>query len=88
MDKIFVNGFTSWMETHHEIVSAITFSLEFPEQYVWPLVQNRLSEQGTGGLYELAEELTDEFEKRHEGHEWDGDWIDAIDDFIKEKLDN
>jgi hypothetical protein len=33
-------------------------------------------------MYELAEELTDRFEKMHEGYEWDGDYFDTIEEFM------
>jgi hypothetical protein len=43
---------------------------------------------GTGGLYELAEELTDKFEIQNAGVEWDGEYFDAIELFIKTELEN
>ena len=42
-------------------------------------------EQGTGGMYELAEELTDEFEKLNADREWDGEFFDEIEEFITSK---
>jgi len=49
------------------------------------IVAERHAEQGHGGLYELAEELTDEFETRYANFEWDGNFFDVIEDYIKEK---
>ena len=46
----------------------------------------RHSEQGHGGLYELAEELTDEFELLNKGRVWDGEFFDEIEEFLSEKL--
>lgn len=89
-EKKFPNGFTSWMETHHEIVAAITETLFVgrmeKERQTISVVSKRYSEQGKGGMYELAEELTDEFEKMNEGREWDGEFFDEIEEFINQKL--
>lgn len=80
----FVNGFESWQETHYEVVQAIT--MEQAKDNPQGLVKERHEAQGHGGLYELALEITNEFEKLNEGREWDGDFFDEIDKFLKEKL--
>lgn len=81
--KVFPNGFSAWHETHFEIVSAINSQLSISEDNM----SNRVKyAQGTGGLYELAEELTNKFEKMHQGREWDGDFFDEVEGFIKEEL--
>jgi hypothetical protein len=81
---IFTNGFDSWYETHHEIVAAMTYNLNLP-QY-----NGRAREienaQGTGGLYELAKELTDKFENANENKEWDGEFFDEIELFLEKEL--
>ena len=41
--------------------------------------------KGTTGFYELAKELTYEFEKKFEGKEWDGEFFDEIEKFIQDK---
>ena len=82
--KNFPNGFTSWQETHFEIVSAI--NTEYSKDEPSGLVAERHSEQGHGGLYELAEELTDEFELLNKGRVWDGEFFDEIEEFLSEKL--
>lgn len=84
----FPNGLTSWIETHHEIVSAIALT---PED-----AHNKVSDveatMGTGGLYELAEKLTDKFEQEHKGKEWgiddDTQYFDAIAEFLETEFDN
>jgi hypothetical protein len=82
----FPNDFESWQETHFEIVSAITLALEKDEDEQ-PIKLQKISEtQGIGGLYELAKELTNEFEKLHEGRVWDGEFIDEMEKFINEKI--
>ena len=78
-EKHFPNGFSSWQETHYEVVSAITFYLHnHPEIVI---------DGGTGRLYELAEEWTDKFEELNKNREWDGEFFDEIDDFMSEKLE-
>jgi hypothetical protein len=75
---------TGWIETHYEISGAIY--LEFEKDNPTGLVAERHAAQGTGGLYELAEELTDEFEEMNNGREWDGEYIEEIYSFIQNKL--
>jgi tRNA uridine 5-carbamoylmethylation protein Kti12 len=73
----------SWIETHHEIVSAIAISLHLDEPDTMFIKRNE--EQGTAGLYELAEELTDKFELLNKDREWDGEFFDEIEEFIQSK---
>lgn len=76
--------FTSWQETHFEVVSVITqIALE---TIVVGVVKDRIENQGQGGLYELAQELTDEFETLYEDKEWDGEFFDTIESFLNDKL--
>jgi hypothetical protein len=80
----FPNGFDSWQETHFEVVQAITIiALQDTPTGVVAEVQES---QGHGGLYHLAEELTDAFEKEFAGHEWDGEFFDTIEDWLAERL--
>jgi hypothetical protein len=77
-----VNGITSWQETHFEMVQAIVLTLETSDS-----VASRVQDaEGHGGLYELAEEWTNEFEDRHKGRAWDGEYYDEIDKFLDEKF--
>lgn len=84
----FPNGFTSWQETHYEVVCAITQSILLDEKE--PEFKNKATreneEGGTGRLYELAEDLTDKFEKLNAGREWDGEFFDEIEDFLQKEL--
>ena len=86
-EKNFPNGFSSWQETHYEVVQAIT--LEHIQDKRTGLVAYRHEAQGIGGLYELAEELTDEFEAIHEGETWeDMGFLETLENFIDEKLNS
>ena len=67
-EKDFVNEFSNWIETYFEIVKAIGVELTKAEPR--GIIGKRYFEQGTGGMNELAEELTDEFERKYIGVEW------------------
>lgn len=85
---IFENNFSStckWQETHFEVVSYIE-QLRSQAIIESNLINEIQETKGTGGFYELAEELTDEFEKVNEGREWDGEFFDEIEDFLGKKL--
>ncbi len=72
---------SSYLETHFEIVKHLTQTADFSGS----LSNMRRESQGIGGLYELAEDLTNEFEKLHKDKFWDGDFFDIMDEFLKEK---
>ncbi len=78
----FPNGFTSWIETHHEVVSAITIQQQLEEGLSYKVA----CKKGTGGLYELAEELTDKFEEKYKDAKFDGDFFEIIKKFLNEEL--
>jgi hypothetical protein len=75
------NGFTSWVETHFEISLAIgtNANSDTPTE--------KLDNLSTGEMYELVQDLTDEFEKLHEGREWEGgDYWDELNNFLMDKV--
>lgn len=77
-----INGKESWCATYYEVVVGI-ISMLYVEGSI---PSQKQKDQGRGGLYELAHDLTDEFEKKFEGRGWDGEFFDAIDEFLGEKL--
>jgi hypothetical protein len=79
-----MKGDTDYLETYFEVVEFITITM-LEEDDDGGAIWLRHNEQGRGGLYELAEEWTDEFEKAHEGREWDGEWLEVIWDFCEQK---
>lgn len=84
--KKFPNGFRSWAETHHEIVSIIDIvssGNDCPEK-ITEIEEN----QGTSGFYDLCIELTDKFEEKHKGRKWDGDFWEEIEKFIENYLES
>ena len=80
--KHFPNGFEDWSETHFEVVNLITMAISEDNPFILKEYENG----GVGRMYELANDWTDEFEKQNEGKEWDGDWFEAIEDFMLNKL--
>jgi hypothetical protein len=77
----FPNGVTSYLETHFEIVSHIERNWESNKHLL--VIQQQ---QGHGGFYELAEEITDAFELKNKGREWDGEFFDEIEEFFFEYI--
>lgn len=82
----FPNGFSDWHETHFEIVQAI--ALEMMKDEPSGIAAERHEQQGHGGLYELAKELTDKFEEEFKDIEWglDLEYFDKIEEFIQREL--
>ena len=85
-NKEFPNGFDSWYETHHEVVSFLT--LEYERDSVTSKVAEFNGRYGTGGMYELARKLTDEFETLNKDREWDGEFFEEIESFLMQKINN
>lgn len=67
------------------MVEFIVHQLDLDEDSISKIVAKRHDEQGIGGLYELARELTDEFESIHKGKNWDGNYFDEIEIFLNNK---
>ena len=83
--KVFINGFESWRETHFEVVDYISQSSDTHGS-----MSNEAREYG-GRIqqYELAEDLTNEFELLHQDDHAEGwitnDYWDEIDTFLAMK---
>lgn len=82
--KTDIEGFESYLETHYEMVQAIT--MEHIKDEPQGVVKERHDAQGHGGLYELAEELTWKFERQNEIAQWDGDFFETIEQFVEHEL--
>lgn len=81
MEKIFPNGFESWMETHHEVVQHLTTTADKEGSRA----ERTMEQGGTGTLYELGQELTDQFETQFCGKVWDGEFYDTIEAWLQEQ---
>ena len=83
----FPNGITSYLETYYEVCSGIFLSYDEENMKENSKLIEEINEsQGTGGLYQLAESLTDKFELLNKDREWDGEFFDEIDKFLKKEL--
>lgn len=83
----FTNGFRSWMETHHEIVAHIHQELSKPEEEWSPQFSLIGAMEGRAGFYDISEMWANEFELKNYGREWDGEFFDEIDEFVKKKIE-
>lgn len=81
-DKVAVNNVEDYLETYHEITAYITLALYEDKKCV---VTQRYADQGHGGMYELAKEWADEFHSLHAETEWDGEWLEVLDEFFNNK---
>ena len=75
-----------YLETYFEINMRIAESLL--DYNTKDFVTRRYEQQGRGGMYELAKELTDEFQEIHKDKEWDGEFFDELDLFWKKACNN
>ena len=77
MAQKFPNGFKQWRETYYEVVQYIN-SLE--EGYVknGTIVEDVRENEGTSGLYDLADKWTDEFETIHKDTEWESESVGML----------
>ena len=81
-----IKDLDNYLETHFEIVQAIT--IEWLKGNPQGKVKEKQEESGHGGLYELAKDLTDKFEKLHENTEWGFElgYFETLEEFIKNEL--
>jgi hypothetical protein len=82
MKNEFVNGFDSWIETYSEISRLIRELIENEN----PNITKLYEEVGYGLIYELSKKFTNEFEYINKNKEWDGDWFDALENFIESEF--
>jgi hypothetical protein len=83
--KIFPNGFDTWQETHYDVSAYI--SLKLLEETEPNKCTSTIESRGQGGIYELAEELTNNFELENKGETWEeNNYFDTIDNFLNRNL--
>lgn len=73
----------SYLETHYVVVGCITHGLADES----PVLMELYAAQGRAAMWELAETLTDKFEEQNKGREWDGDWEEAVWEFVGKELE-
>lgn len=77
----------AWLETHFEVVDAIA-TATMDETWEYTMCAELGDSEGYNRtmLYDLSIQWTDEFEKLHEGREWDGEWMEEVWKFMENKL--
>ncbi|MGL5713275.1 MAG: hypothetical protein ACRCX2_09670 [Paraclostridium sp.] len=76
----FMKPTTEYLEAFYEIVA--NFYLHTHSK----VLEEIETTKGRGGMWEFAESLTDEFMEKYKDFEWDGEFFDKIDEFLKNKL--
>lgn len=76
----FVNGFDSWNATHFEVTLNIDAFKLGTHSFLRHLCQGR------EGLYELAREMTDKFERLNKERFWEGDLKEAVRIFCEQYI--
>lgn len=81
----FPNGFTSWSETHYEVV--LEFARRMDNLDGSPALKALFNAHGTNGLYGASVRLTDSFESQNEGETWETrDWRDELETCLNQNL--
>ncbi len=82
----FPNGIASYLETHFEITSFISNELR-KDTTEYSGITTVAENQGSGGIYELVEDLTDEFEALHSDNDWiEMEFLETLEQFVHDKL--
>jgi hypothetical protein len=73
---------SDYLETHYEVVA---YFYNNQENEFLLSVEN---DKGRGGMWELAEELTNQFHSKYDGITWGKtlDWHDTVNDFLTERI--
>lgn len=74
---------SDYLETHYVISTFIERNQDTVES-----LEKINNELGRGGLWDLAQQLTTEFETTYEGVEWglELDWHDTLEEFLNKKI--
>lgn len=67
---------SSYLETHYVVVQEL-------EKRSMGDLKDYYLKGGRGGMWMLAEHITDDFERIHADKDWDGDWEDTLINFIE-----
>ena len=78
--KTEIEGFECYLETHYEVTAAI----ERAEDEALQDDENLFD--GMGEKWIAAQRFTTEFEQLNQSREWDGEWLDELDEFMSDKI--
>ena len=76
-----------YLEAHFDVVQFITDCLDIDFDNFTNVISKRHFEQGSGGMYELAKEWTDEFTEKYKDVAWgeELEYYDTIEEFLTNK---
>lgn len=74
-----------YLEVHHNIVAQVTLWEEMSNEGT--LISKAREEKGQGGIYELCQDWTDEFQEKYKDVIWGEnlEYYEVIEDFLSEK---
>lgn len=84
MEKVFPSGVSSYLETFYEISIFVHEALSNPDDE--NLATTTMTQKGTGGIYELVEDLTDQFENANSNNIDESDFFETLFDFLNDKI--
>lgn len=86
--KTFENNKSTYLETHYEVSVRLYYNLNRGQGAEYRKLMDLYEKHGRGIMWQLAEQITDSFEKQNEGSEWDGEWEDEVGNFIEDFILN
>lgn len=78
--KNYTGDFEDWHETHYEVTKHIVLN---EDMFLDDIEDSKRQDKGTGGMWSLAKDITNDFQKKYLDEEWiDLDYYDTLWDFI------
>lgn len=74
---------SDYLETYSQITRSLW---EYVDTHESNKIKELYEQQGTGGLWLIAEEYSKQFDELHKNKEWDGEFFDEIEIFMKTKI--
>lgn len=77
-----------YLETHFDVVEFITEHLTIWEgDDDWSVIFKKYREQGSGGMYLLAKQWTDDFQEKYQNIVWgeELEYYDTLEEFLTNK---
>lgn len=84
----FPNGFDSWQKTHFEVVEVLVYMRDLEKDQQPITFSEALDRSATKELYQLAIDLTNQYEQQTKGKERKRTLFDEIEDFVWTEIKN
>jgi hypothetical protein len=80
--KTYIGDFEDWHETHYEVAKHLILNEDL---FLERLEESSRKDKGTGGMWVLAKDITNSFQKLHKDGLWEeGDYYETLWSFIDE----